>query len=127
MVTLRKRSSKERLSVMRGTTIEGSWQYDPALYAPPRYRRACRYDAFVPETLAELPPIKREVAGAISAAEEAIRGLNAVAQPGLQPLARLLLRTESIASSQVEGMQVDAHALARAEARSDAGQAIGGE
>jgi Fic family protein len=112
---------------MRGTTVEGTWQYDPALYAPPRYRRACGYDAFVPETLAELPPIEREVAGAISAAEEAIRGLNAVAQPGLQPLARLLLRTESIASSKVEGMQVDARALARAEARSDAGEAIGGE
>jgi Fic family protein len=112
---------------MRGTTSEATWQYDPALYAPPRYRRACRYDAFVPDTLAELPPIEHEVAGAISAAEEAIRSLNAVAQPGLQPLARLLLRTESIASSKVEGMQVDARSLARAEARFDAGESVGGE
>jgi len=36
------------------------------------------------------------------------------------PLARLLLRTESIASSKVEGMQMDVRTLARAEARSGA-------
>jgi Fic family protein len=112
---------------MRGRFVEGRWQYDPALYAPPRYRRGCAYEAFVPDTLAELQPIETKVAGAVSAAEEAIRELNRVAQPGLQPLARLLLRTESIASSKVEGMQVDARSLARAEARSDLGQTIGRE
>ena len=51
--------------------------------------------------------------------------LNAGAHPALAPLARLLLRTESIASSKVEGMQVDARSLARAEARYDAGQSVG--
>jgi Fic family protein len=112
---------------MRGRLVDGVWRWDPALYAPPRYRRGCRYEAFVPETLQELPPIPGEVAGAVSTAEEAIRQLNAVAQPGLQPLARLLLRTESIASSKVEGMQVDARSLARAEARSDLGQTIGAD
>jgi Fic family protein len=71
-----------------------------------------------------LPSITPEVAGDISAAEDAIRQLNAVAQPGLRPLARLLLRSESIASSKVEGMQVDARTLARAEARSDLGYSI---
>ena len=112
---------------MRGRLVEGRWAHDPAVYAPPRYRRGCSYEAFVPDTLAELPAIEPAVAGAISAAEEAIRELNAVARPGLQPLARLLLRTESIASSKVEGMQVDARSLARAEARSDLGQTIGPE
>jgi Fic family protein len=68
-----------------------------------------------------------EVAGTISAAEDAIRQLNAVAEARLQPLARLLLRTESIASSKIEGMQVDARTLARAEARSDVGHSIGNE
>ena len=110
---------------MRGHFAEGRWKSDPALYAPPRYRRGCSYDAFVPDTLVAFPPIEATVAGAISAAEEAIRALNRVAQPGLQPLARLLLRTESIASSKVEGMQVDTRSLARAEARSDLGHAIG--
>ena len=112
---------------MRGTLISTMWQHDPSLYAPPRYRRACSYDAFVPELLDELPPITTEVAGTISAAEEAVRQLNSVAQPALQPFARLLLRTESIASSKVEGMQVDARTLARAEARADVGQSIGSE
>jgi Fic family protein len=79
----------------------------------------------VPEGLQELPPIDPGVAGTISAAEEAIRGLNAEARPALQPLARLLLRTESIASSKIEGMQIDARSLARAEARSDVGESIG--
>ncbi len=112
---------------MRGRFVDGRWQYDPALYAPPRYRRGCSYKAFVPDRLVEFAPIEATVAGAVSAAEEAIRALNSVAQPGLRPLARLLLRTESIASSKVEGMQIDARSLARAEARSDLGQAIGSE
>jgi Fic family protein len=41
------------------------------------------------------------------------------------PLARLLLRTESIASSKVEGLQVDARDLARAEARVETGGKAG--
>lgn len=112
---------------MRGRLVQSRWQYDPTLYAPPRYRRGCGYEAFVPDTLAELPAIAPTVAGTISAAEEAIRQLNTVAEPGLRPLALLLLRTESIASSKLEGMQVDARTLARAEARSDLGQTIGPE
>ena len=112
---------------MRGKLIECVWEHDPSVYAPARYRRACRYDAFLPDPLDELPPIPAEVAGTISAGEEAVRRLNAVSHPVLRPLARLLLRTESIASAKVEGMQVDARTLARAEARSDVGHSIGSE
>ena len=112
---------------MRGQLVSGTWSWDPAHYAPPRYRRGCRYEAFVPQTLQVLPPLPGDVAGAVSAAEEAIRQLNAAAQPGLQPLARLLLRSESIASSKIENLQVDARSLARAEARSDLGLTIGSE
>jgi Fic family protein len=112
---------------IRGKLIPSRWQHDPAIYAPARYRRACSYDAFLPEPLTTLPQIGLEIAGTVSAAEEAIRELNSVAQPALEPLARLLLRTEAIASSKVEGMQVDARTLARAEARSDAGHSIGSE
>ena len=68
-----------------------------------------------------------EVAGVVSDAEAAIAALNAGARPALQPLARLLLRTEAIASSRVEGMQVDVRSLARAEARHDLGATIGRE
>lgn len=63
-----------------------------------------------------------ELVGLISEAETSIRSLNDVALPALAPLARLLLRTESIASSKVEGMQIGIRELARAEARVEVGR-----
>ena len=112
---------------MRGRLEQRTWQHDPDLYAPARYRRACNYESFFPWPLEGIPPLDAEVAGTISAAEDAIRRLNADARPALQPFARLLLRTESIASSKVEGLQIDARSLARAEARADLGETIGAE
>jgi Fic family protein len=92
------------------------------LYAPARYRRACRYEAYVPLPLADLALVlDARTAGVVSDAENAIRALNAAAQPALAPLARLLLRTESIASSRVEGIQLGARELARVEARAEVG------
>ncbi|HSW31440.1 MAG TPA: Fic family protein [Longimicrobiales bacterium] len=107
---------------MRGTLVSKTWEYDPTLYAPPRYRQACRYDAFVPARLAGEPfRLSSSVVGVVSDAEQAIASLNATAHPALEPLARLLLRTESIASSRVEGMQVGIRQLARAESRMETG------
>lgn len=68
-----------------------------------------------------------ETVAVVSEAERAIRALSAHPAPLLAPLARLLLRTESIASSKVEGLQVGARALARAEARRAAGVRVGAE
>ena len=111
---------------MRGVLQRTTWQYDPALYAPARYRKACAYDAFIPERIATFADsIKAETAAAVSDAETAIHALNARARPALAPLARLLLRTESIASSKVEGMQIDGRDLARAEARVETGGKTG--
>ena len=107
---------------MRGTHVTRTWEYDPTLYAPPRYRKACRYQAFVPSPLAgDEFSLPSRVFGVVSDAEQAIMSLNAVARPALGPLARLLLRTESIASSKVEGMQVGIRQFARAESRVEAG------
>jgi Fic family protein len=98
------------------------WPHDPTIDAPAKYRRACRYDAFIPVKLAELAlTLEATVAGGVSEAEAAIRGLNDAARPALAPLARLLLRTESIASSKIEGMQAGVRELARAEAKLEAG------
>jgi Fic family protein len=111
---------------MRGRHVSRRWAYAPDLYAPPRYRRACAYDAFVPDPVAEFnDPVPAELAGVVSDAEAAVRALNERAHPALKPLARLLLRTESIASSRVEGLQVDARTLARAEAKIERGRSIG--
>lgn len=107
---------------MPGHTLKQTWQHDPIINAPPKYRRACRYDAFVPDTLASLNVrLDASLSGLVSEAERAIRDLNEPREAALDPLARLLLRTESIASSRVEGMQVGARELARAEAKAESG------
>ena len=111
---------------MRGTFVRRTWVYDPSLHAPARYRRACAYEAFVPDPIGDLElQIRGEAAGLISEAEAQIAALNSTSSPALAPLARLLLRTESIASSKVEGMQADARSLARGEVADDKGRPVG--
>lgn len=113
---------------MRGSYVRRVWQHDPTLYAPPRYRRACSYDAFLPMPLGDFElDLPSAVAAATSEAERAIVQLNQESGALLAPLARLLLRTESIASSKVEGLQIDARALARAEANRETGRSIGAQ
>ena len=108
---------------MRGLYEKRIWEAHPELTeAPPRYRRACEYEIFLPQPLkGEDYDLPGELATVVSEAELAISHLNHSA-PQLAPFARLLLRTESIASSKVEGMQVDAKQLARAEVRDDIGR-----
>lgn len=111
---------------MRGRRISLIWQSNPALYAPAKHRRACRYEAYVPFPIADLPlTLDARTAGVVSDADNLIRELNTKSQPALAPLARLLLRTESIASSKVEGIQLEARDLARAEARVEVGGSAG--
>lgn len=107
---------------MPGKLFGKIWESQPHIHAPARHRRGCRYEAFVPEALAAMElTLPVEVAGLVSEAEAAVRQLNAASRPALAPLARLLLRTESIASSKVEGLQMGVRELARAEARMETG------
>ena len=111
---------------MAGHHIRLIWRYDPILYAPAKYRRACAYQAFVPQPLADLNlALDGATAGVVSDAEGAIRELNAHSHGALAPLARLLLRTEALSSSRVEGLVLGARALARAESRAEAGMRVG--
>jgi Fic family protein len=111
---------------MRGHYRSAVWIHDGSTYAPSRYRKSCRYDAFIPAAVIDFnDSLPADLVGVITEAEAAVRSLNARANPALRPLARLLLRTESIASSKVEGLQVDARTLARAETKADAGQPPG--
>lgn len=111
---------------MPGRLVSKVWQWDPTIYAPAKYQRACKYDAFIPQPLANLTfALDSTLAGLISEAEHAIRTLNDLGGSSLDPLARLLLRTESIASSKVEGMQLGVRDLARAEARVESGGKAG--
>lgn len=104
---------------MPGRLVHRIWRHDPTIYAPAKYKRACGYDAFIPDELVGLRlSLDAAVAGIVSEAEHAIRALDNAAGPAL---ARLLLRTESIASSKVEGMQLGVRELARAEAKAESG------
>jgi Fic family protein len=110
---------------MSGKLVHRTWQYDPAIYAPASYKRACGYDAFVPDELSALRlRLGASLAGTVSEAEHAIHTLNSTGGPALAPLARFLLRTESIASSKVEGMQLGVRELARAEAKTESGRKV---
>jgi Fic family protein len=111
---------------MSGTYVRKTWAHNPHQYAPKRYRRGCSYEAFIPDALANIElRMAGKLAAVISDAETGISRLNAGAHGHLAPLARLLLRTESIASSKVEGLQIDARSLARAEAKQNAGRRPG--
>jgi len=109
-----------------GYRISKNWLANPTLDAPAKYRKACKYETFIPDVLKELMfTLSPAITGLISEAEGAIRDLNAAAIPALAPLARLLLRTESIASSKVEGIQLGTRELARAEARMESRGTVG--
>lgn len=111
---------------MAGKRQIRTWPHNPTSNAPVSYRKACKYEVYFPEPLSALRlQLDIETMGVVSEAEHAIRALNEIAQPALKPLARLLLRTESIASSKVEGMQMGVRELARAEARRDSGVKTG--
>jgi Fic family protein len=104
------------------------WAYDPTLPAPPRYRRGCAYQVFIPDLIEGLElTLDAELAALIAEAEASIAALNETHASPLAPLARLLLRTESIASSRVEGMQADARSLARGEVAHDTGRPVGSD
>ncbi|HMS02526.1 MAG TPA: Fic family protein [Gemmatimonadaceae bacterium] len=101
---------------MPGQFVTRIWPSDPARDAPPRHRRACRYDVHLPDPLRSIAVrIDGSLAALVSETEQALLRLNGDGGEALRPLARLLLRTESIASSKVEGMQFGVRALARAE------------
>ncbi len=107
---------------MPGKLLPKTWEFNPVLDAPAQYRRACRYEAFVPTELKHLDvTLTSSLAGVVSEAEQSIRDLNSVPANDLRAMARLLLRSESMASSKIEGMQLDARSLAKAETRIDTG------
>jgi Fic family protein len=107
---------------MPGRLVSRTWTWNPTINAPPARQKACRYDAFIPDELSSIAiTIDATLGGLVSEAEHAVRHLNDEATPALGPLARLLLRTESIASSRIEGLQMGARELARAEARDESG------
>lgn len=98
------------------TTVERIWEADPGAIGGRRARASFRYRAFVPDEIARLDPaVPFEVADLAAEAETAIRALNDRASVGgLEAIGPLLLRSEAVASSRIEGYDVSSLNLARA-------------
>jgi Fic family protein len=90
-----------------------------------RDRLSCEYEAYVPDLLTgRRITLDGDVAADIADAEAAIIRLNAEASSlaDTEALARLLLRAESVASSRIEGLEIGARRLLRAEAAKELGE-----
>lgn len=87
--------------------------------------RGCEYEAYVPDKLVGRTfSFDGEVAADVADAEAAITRLNlqAMSLVDTEALARILLRAESVASSRIEGLQIGARRLLRAEAARGLGE-----
>ncbi|MGH3439409.1 MAG: Fic family protein [Sciscionella sp.] len=104
--------------------VRRRWQ--PELAAPTRRdRRPCEYEVYVPDMLAGRTFMLRgDVAAEISDAEAAITRFDAQATSltDTEALARILLRAEAVASSRIEGLEVGARRLLRAEMATQLGE-----
>jgi Fic family protein len=96
------------------------WQSDVAGNGVSRRdRRSCDYQAYLPDPLVGRRfVLDGDVAADVADAEAAITRLNAEATAlvDTEALARILLRAESVASSRIEGLEIGARRLLRAEA-----------
>ena len=91
--------------------VPSRWTPDPGGYGPRRARRPVIVQAYVPAPLSALDvPLEQATVAAIADAEREIAATEAhAAVIGAGTLARQLLRSEAIASSQIEGVQVPAN------------------
>jgi Fic family protein len=105
--------------------IRRHWVTDAGTGLARRDRRACDYDAYVPDALSKRPILLTgDTAADVADAERAIAVFDAGATSLLdtEALARILLRAESVASSRIEGLEVGARRLLRAEAAISLGE-----
>ncbi len=98
------------------TWLERRWEGDPSAVGGRRARQSFTYRAFLPDPIAAIRPVVSfETADLITRAEAAIRDLNAEDRvQGLEAIGALLLRSEAIASSRIEGIELSQRNLARA-------------
>ena len=106
------------------TVIRRHWISDQS--GPSRRdNRGCDYEAYVPDRLVGRTfSFDGTVAADVASAEAAITRLNleATSLVDTEALARILLRAESVASSRIEGLQIGARHLLRAEALREFGE-----
>lgn len=99
--------------------VRKEWVVDDLSFSRQEKTVGCEYHAYVPDPLCGRSFTFRDATAALVAkAESAIRqmNINAVHLAQAEGLARLLLRAEAAASSMIEGMELPADRLLRAEA-----------
>jgi Fic family protein len=104
--------------------VRKHWPSDLSAGLSRRDRRGCEYAAYIPDLLVDRRfRFNGDVAADLVEAEASIALLNekATALANTEALARLLLRAECVASSQIEGLEVGGRRLLRAEAAREAG------
>lgn len=102
------------------------WLSDVGAGLPRRDRGSCEYEAYLPDPLSDRRfTFDGDVAADVTDAETAIARLDAEAGALIdtEALARLLLRAEAVASSKIEGLEVGARRLLRAQAARELGEA----
>lgn len=92
------------------------WPGDPSAYGPRRVRRGGEYHVFIPALIAERGFPLGDLASA--AVAEATKAFGRLSNPtpqiaSLDALARNILRSESMASSRIEGVKISHKRLAR--------------
>jgi Fic family protein len=105
--------------------IRRHWITDTDAGLARRDRRSCDYEAYVPDLLmGRKIALDGDTAADIADAERAIAVLDAQASTLIdtEALARILLRAECVASSRIEGLEVGARRLLRAEAALELGE-----
>ena len=104
--------------------IKRHWRGDIGSGMSRKDRLSCNYEAYVPDSLVGRGiALDGDVAADVVDAEVAIARLDVEASALIETeaLARLLLRAESVASSRIEGLEVGAGRLLRAEATRELG------
>lgn len=98
----------------RGELREAEWSPD---FTSPRPGRSGRYETFTPDPIGDYEPSLSGATGELVVrAQDAIAKLNRrdPAPASLEGLARQLLRSEALASSQIEGLSISHRKLAQA-------------
>ena len=101
------------------------WVTDASAGLPRRDRLSCDFEAYIPDLLVGREVVlEGPVAADVSEAEAALVRLNlgVDALSDSEALARLLLRTESVASSRIEGLEIGARRLLHADAERRLGE-----
>ncbi len=99
-----------------GRLVRRQWRAEFGAYGGRKARQSFIYEAYVPDPIAEFDPIlPGDIVQVVVEAEHAIRALDEhPAAHSLEAVARQLLRSESVASSRIEGLEISQRRIAEA-------------